>query len=370
MKFAQYIEAHTIPEWRAYYFAYRDAKKVLSTVCGAAGVDEEDDDDAPGVAGGQSEGTPLLSAGTSVAPFFQFLEDEKRKIEAFMHDQVYLVEARLVTVQKQARHLTSMLTARTSNLNVALSGAGGHGANVALPNIQHEDAKNKGRSVWKRVSTFVRHMARGEIDADNATKQLKLAFVDLHNRMEQLQKFQLDNYNAFLKITKKFDKLTGQDKRQVYMDHVAETAPLLCNHVHIKDLMEEVETSFQLNFAGNDSKRSGNWKDVRVATDFRTYNMAWLRVGVCLGLLVQVLVRATLDIYHDKFEDYYPHWKDMLIMFRGLLIPILAIWFFAVNTYVWKRFSINHVFVFEFDPHRHLSYHQVCPLARRACELS
>lgn len=46
-----------------------------------------------------------------------------------------------------------------------------------------------------------------------------------------------------------------------------------------------------------------------------------------------------------------------------MLIPILAMYLFALCIEIWRRHGVNYVFVFEFDPRSHLSVFQVTEFA-------
>jgi hypothetical protein len=59
------------------------------------------------------------------------------------------------------------------------------------------------------------------------------------------------------------------------------------------------------------------------------------------------------------FTNSSAEWEPALRMYRGMFLVIMMICLLGINTYGWRSSGVNHVLIFEIDPRRHLSHHQL-----------
>jgi hypothetical protein len=45
--------------------------------------------------------------------------------------------------------------------------------------------------------------------------------------------------------------------------------------------------------------------------------------------------------------------RPVLIIYRMMALAVLMLWGWGVDMYIWTKYRVNYVFIFEFDPRRH-----------------
>jgi hypothetical protein len=70
------------------------------------------------------------------------------------------------------------------------------------------------------------------------------------------------------------------------------------------------------------------------------------------------LTLSFLIVFIPTERQKIPYFYFVAQLYGGLAILIIFALLFGINIYVWQRFGINYVFIFEFNPRDYLSFHE------------
>ncbi|CAO2209239.1 unnamed protein product [Urochloa humidicola] len=194
----------------------------------------------------------------------------------------------------------------------------------------------------------------------HAEKMIRGAFVELYKGLGYLATYRNLNMMAFVKILKKFEKITGKQVLSVYLK-VVETSYFNSSDEVLK-LMDEVEAIFVGHFAGGNRRKAMGYlkpaqrKDSHAATFFTglaTGCLAALLVGYC------VTARAAgLYLLHSGggaggggggeaarryMETAYPVVSMFALLFLHLLL-------YGCDMVAWRACRVNYGFIFQPSP--------------------
>nr|CAB3476581.1 unnamed protein product [Digitaria exilis] len=200
----------------------------------------------------------------------------------------------------------------------------------------------------------------------HAEKMIRGAFVELYRGLGYLATYRSLNMMAFVKILKKFDKVTGSQALSVYLkivetsyfnssDEARPRFALFHTHSALK-LMDEVEEIFVRHFAGDNRRKAMKYlkpaaqrKESHAVTFFTglmTGCFAALFLGYCVmahmaGLYLHAATRRREAVAVVSYmETAYP----VLSMFALLFLHLLL---YGCNMVAWRRCRVNYGFIFE-----------------------
>ncbi|RLN25440.1 hypothetical protein C2845_PM07G04290 [Panicum miliaceum] len=206
----------------------------------------------------------------------------------------------------------------------------------------------------------------------HAEKMIRGAFVELYKGLGYLATYRNLNMMAFVKILKKFEKISGKQVLAVYLKVVessyfnsSDEARARTDETNISlqalKLMDEVEDIFVRHFAGDNRRKAMKYlkpaqrKESHADTFFTglaTGCFAALFVGYCA-----MAHMAGLHLYTEAaprgrrggggsaryMETAYP----VLSMFALLFLHLLL---YGCNMVAWRRCRVNYGFIFESSP--------------------
>ncbi|KAJ0816112.1 putative SPX domain-containing protein [Helianthus annuus] len=186
-----------------------------------------------------------------------------------------------------------------------------------------------------------------------AEKMIRGAFVELYRGLGLLKTYSSLNMVAFVKILKKFDKVSNQSSTN-YLKAVKRSHFISSDKV-VK-LMDEVESSFTKHFAKDDRKKAMKFLRPRQQKDS---HMVTFFVGLFTGSFVTLFaVYAILAHISGMFshgteagyvETVYP-------VFSMFALLSLHLFMYGCNLFLWKATRINYNFIFEFQATTALKY--------------
>ncbi|KAM0013601.1 putative SPX domain-containing protein [Helianthus debilis subsp. tardiflorus] len=186
-----------------------------------------------------------------------------------------------------------------------------------------------------------------------AEKMIRGAFVELYRGLGLLKTYSSLNMVAFVKILKKFDKVSNQSSTN-YLKAVKRSHFISSDKV-VK-LMDEVESSFTKHFAKDDRKKAMKFLRPRQQKDS---HMVTFFVGLFTGSFVTLFaVYAILAHISGMFspgteagyvETVYP-------VFSMFALLSLHLFMYGSNLFLWKATRINYNFIFEFQATTALKY--------------
>ncbi|KAM7276203.1 hypothetical protein ACFE04_018069 [Oxalis oulophora] len=192
---------------------------------------------------------------------------------------------------------------------------------------------------------------------NHAEKMIKGAIIELYKGLSYLKTYRNLNMLAFIKILKKFDKITEKEILPIYL-RVVESSYFNGSDKVMK-LADEVEEIFIKHFAQEDRRKGMKYlrpsqsKDPHSVTFF-----IGLFTGCFIALLVGYVIMAHLTgMYRPQpdtlyMETVYP----VLSMFTLLFLHFFL---YGCNIFMWKKARINYSFIFELAPTKELRYRNV-----------
>lgn len=187
-----------------------------------------------------------------------------------------------------------------------------------------------------------------------AEKMIRGAFVELYRGLGLLKRYSSLNMMAFVKILKKFDKVSKQQASASYLKMVKESHFISSDKV--VRLMDEVESLFTQHFANNDRKKAMKFLRPQQSKDS---HMVTFFVGLFTGSFVTLFaVYAILahisGMFSPRSEKEYM--ETVYPVFSMFALLSLHLFMYGCNLFLWKSTRINYNFIFEFQPNTALKY--------------
>ncbi|ONK81338.1 uncharacterized protein A4U43_C01F27960 [Asparagus officinalis] len=191
----------------------------------------------------------------------------------------------------------------------------------------------------------------------HAEKMIRGAYIELFKGLGYLRTYRHLNMLAFVKILKKFDKVTAKQVLSIYLK-VVERSYFNSSDKAIK-LMDEVEELFVKHFADDDKRKAMKYlkphqrKESHAVTFF-----IGLFMGCFIALFVGYCIMAHIAGMYTKKSDtiYMETVYPVLSMFSLLFLHLFL---YGCNIFMWRKTRINYSFIFEFAPTKELKYRDV-----------
>ncbi|KAK1435404.1 hypothetical protein QVD17_01167 [Tagetes erecta] len=187
-----------------------------------------------------------------------------------------------------------------------------------------------------------------------AEKMIRGAFVELYRGLGLLKTYSSLNMVAFVKILKKFDKVSDQQSSADYLKTVKRSHFISSDKV-VK-LMDEVESSFTKHFAKDDRKKAMKFlrprqqKDSHMVTFFvGLFTGSFVTLFAVYAILAHISGMFSPGTEADYVETVYP-------VFSMFALLSLHLFMYGCNLFLWKATRINYNFIFEFQAATALKY--------------
>ncbi|KAJ6350833.1 hypothetical protein OIU78_006869 [Salix suchowensis] len=166
----------------------------------------------------------------------------------------------------------------------------------------------------------------------HAEKMIKGAFIELYKGLRYLETYRNLNMLAFIKILKKFDKVTEKQVLPIYL--------------------KVVESSY-FNSSDKVMKLADEHKESHSVTFF-----IGLFTGSFIALLVGYLIMSRITGMYSRHPDtaYMETVYPVLSMFS---LMFLHFFLYGCNIFMWRKARINYSFIFELPPSNELKYRDV-----------
>ncbi|KAL9246231.1 hypothetical protein vseg_019793 [Gypsophila vaccaria] len=192
----------------------------------------------------------------------------------------------------------------------------------------------------------------------HAEKMIRGAFIELYKGLSYLKTYRNLNMLAFVKILKKFDKVTSKEVLPNYI-RVVESSYFNTSDKAIR-LSNEVEQLFVKHFAEDDRRKAMKYlnpnqrKESHAVTFF-----IGLFTGCFIALLAGYVIMAhIMGMYTKQSSDtvYMETVYPVLSMFSLLFLHFFL---YGCNIFMWKKARINYSFIFELAPTKELKFREV-----------
>ncbi|CAL1392358.1 unnamed protein product [Linum trigynum] len=195
----------------------------------------------------------------------------------------------------------------------------------------------------------------------HAEKMIRGAFIELYKGLGYLKTYRNLNMLAFIKILKKFDKVTGKQVLTIYLKVVEST--YFNSSDKVMNLADEVEELFVKHFAEEDKRKAMKYLKPQQRKESHSVTfLIGLFTGCFIALLAGYVIMAHVTgMYRPQprqtnttfyMETAYPVLSMFSLMF-------LHFFMYGCNILMWKRTRINYAFIFELAPTKDLKYRDV-----------
>ncbi|KAK6921817.1 EXS, C-terminal, partial [Dillenia turbinata] len=205
----------------------------------------------------------------------------------------------------------------------------------------------------------------------HAEKMIRGAFIELYTGLGYLKTYRNLNMLAFVKILKKFDKVTGKQVLPIYLK-VVESSYFNSSDKVMK-LADEVEELFVRHFAEEDKRKAMKYlkPNQRKESHAVTFSIG-LFTGCFLALFAGYVIMAhIMGMYKRQSDTIYMRQSDTVYMetvypvlrqvVNTYMFSLLFLHFFlyGCNIFMWRKTRINYSFIFELAPTKELKYRDV-----------
>ncbi|KAG6426156.1 hypothetical protein SASPL_110373 [Salvia splendens] len=186
----------------------------------------------------------------------------------------------------------------------------------------------------------------------HAEKMIRGAFIELYKGLGYLKTYRNLNMLAFVKILKKFDKVTNKQVLPIYLK-VVESSYFNSSDKVLK-LADEVEELFVKHFA-DDNKRKA-MKYLKPAQKEESHSVTFfigLFTGCFIALFMGYIIMAHITgMYRPKSDAMYMETVIFNLLFLHLFL-------YGCNMVMWRKTRINYNFIFEQPQTKELKHNDV-----------
>ncbi|KAL0287507.1 UNVERIFIED_CONTAM: Phosphate transporter [Sesamum calycinum] len=190
-------------------------------------------------------------------------------------------------------------------------------------------------------------------------ERLKVAFIELYQKLCHLKHYSFMNLSAFSKILKKYDKITSRSVARSYMKIVDNSYIGSCDVVCLISVNLQPWQRFILLFL-----HMNEIFDVKILLRSHSLDSTQWTIwsGFFCGCSVALLVAVVLLV-----EDRKLMLKSRGALYMGTVFPLYSLFtyivlhmlVYAANIYFWRRYKINYPFIFGFKQGTELGHREV-----------
>mmetsp|Transcript_16374 Transcript_16374/g.29704 ORF Transcript_16374/g.29704 Transcript_16374/m.29704 type:complete len:872 (-) Transcript_16374:91-2706(-) len=312
---------------------------------------------------GLADDRPLLlqaygDADDKLNLFKQTYEQEVNKVKDFYEKKTNEISQRMevlvesagtsgLNIKKQKHHIKSgLVESITQRFESMLHGNSVRTLNESsLPDLDFQfsaslDDEDPGRK-----------LEGGETDKKKKKEELarnsdsiKRAITDIYRTAKLLHNFSIMNYTGFVKIAKKFDK-TFPEHKGIFKGNICDDGK------QAEVLASKMEIIYSNWFCEGDI-REAQAQILTKKGDGLLTDWSQLRLGYRLGMCSILAMWVAWDCVWGQISkgEVSIGGRSAFPVFRGIFGLLAWHWFWGMAVYVWTRYRINYIYLFEFDP--------------------
>ncbi|KAH7834220.1 hypothetical protein Vadar_013867 [Vaccinium darrowii] len=191
----------------------------------------------------------------------------------------------------------------------------------------------------------------------NAEKMIRGAFIEFYKGLGYLKTYRNLNMLAFVKILKKFDKVTNKQVLPIYLKVVESS--YFNSSDKVTKLTDEVEEMFIEHFADDDKRKAMKYLKPTQREESHTVTFfIGLFTGCFIALFAGYVIMAHLaGMYRPSSDTVYMETVYPVLSMFSLLF--LHFFLYGCNIFMWRKTWINYTFIFELAPTKDLKYRDV-----------
>jgi len=192
----------------------------------------------------------------------------------------------------------------------------------------------------------------GRVDKKQQIKEadsIKRELIDLHRRTTLLLNFSIMNYTGFVKIVKKFNK-TFPEQKDLF-SHLVQKDNVCHEGKEAEQLVGKMERLYAKWFC-DDNAREARAQMLPKRGDGLSMDWSQLRLGYRMGMCSILALWVCWDCIWGLVADGNTTigGRSAFPVFRACGGLLLLHWFWGTSVYVWTRYRINYIFLFDFNP--------------------
>jgi len=294
----------------------------------------------------------LSAVEDSLEMFSECVYKEVDKVNSFYHKKVEELQTQLLLLVDSAK------------INLESQHSRDHGRRRA------STATELSATIVKNVSNFVNQRVlqmelvhfdedeeedvnsngNGAVDerAVRVSESIKRALAELYRTTKLLSNFAHLNSTGFIKIIKKFKKNYPEEK---YRFESIIKNKVLSEGQEVEELSNKVETLFATWFYRK------NIREARIELlpkkgDGLEMDWSQLRLGYRMGMCAILMLWVCWDCIWGLVKDGHTTigGRTAFPVFRGCGGLLLVHWFWAISVFIWRRYRINYIYLFDFNP--------------------
>ncbi len=191
--------------------------------------------------------------------------------------------------------------------------------------------------------------ANGEEDESTLRRKLDLdsikrAMDDIYRTAKLLHNFSIMNYTGFVKIAKKFDK--------TFKEHKGLFKGNNCDDGKGAEVLAGQMERLYANWFCDGDIREAQAQMLSKRGDGLMMDWTQLRLGYRLGMCSILALWVAWDCVWGQLsrDEVSIGGRTAFPVFRGCFGLLAWHWFWGLSVYVWTRYRINYIYLFEFDP--------------------
>ncbi|TDZ65200.1 Protein SYG1-like protein [Colletotrichum trifolii] len=318
--------------------------------------------------------------------FFEFLDSELVKVEAFYKMKEDQAGDRLAVLKEQLHEMrnrrTQELHAQKRQQEIEYMDGRGDGDDPKKGPLGWIDpVKSKifrpgpnSRALQKMARTpimppreghdaardYIRRPPEHEVPYRSAKRKLKLALQEFYRGLELLKSYALLNRTAFRKLNKKYDKAVNARPQYRYMNEKVNKSWFVNSDAldgHIKAVEDLYARYFE---RGNHKIAAGKLRSMSRRPGDESGSA--FRCGILLGTgAVFAIQGATFggQLLFDHDDEVRQQTSYLMQIYGGYFSMLLLFCMFCVNCAIWTKNKINYPFIFEFDTRNNLDWRQL-----------
>ncbi|PIA17821.1 EXS-domain-containing protein [Coemansia reversa NRRL 1564] len=278
--------------------------------------------------------------------FFELMEQELVKVNAFFKQKQALFDTRLEKIRRQQQMYDEMLSSEV---------------NIGLPRYQtFSSARIHGLRQTKVGRRSTNSPPNAQLRA--ARTKIKHAILELYRGIDLLKNYRILCYTAFIKALKKYQKTARWCAGTEYYLNQVDTCYIATSD-HLNSMAFDLESMFVAKYADGSRSKGMSRLRVNAANSTSGHQGSIFRSGVLLGLSGPMITRAIYEANLLSNEDRVPYHQQLLQIYGSIFLVLLFLLLFSLNILAWTRAHINYRFIFEIDPRDYLNAWQFLELS-------
>ncbi|KAL0490289.1 hypothetical protein AKO1_009462 [Acrasis kona] len=342
MKFGKRLIANATPEWQPKFFDYKSMKKKIKKI---VQIREHIENIQRRIAENKGRSEEDVEFNLDIDSKYT-RQSQSNSGDKSPSDNRFVtgeVDDLIVICPEESYHFLNLFEKEIDNINSFFQ--------------EKEKQFNKTR---ENIATQVQEKKKREGQGQTVKKKhldaLERAFQEYYRGLVLLDNYRKLNYAACIKILKKYSKYSKNNISEA-VDLLVRQEPFI-DSGQLDEMFSEAEEMFSDTLYSGERKVAMN--KLRPHTSKDSSGSAMFRCGIWLG--VSLCLTAMLLYYYIVNFNYFsagseaPPFSELtFFLFRMLIFPIAMSFFISINIYIWEKYGVNYVFIFELNPRNYLS---------------